>query len=89
MSGIDIASWLALALLLAGLHFWLPKERLAAPLRLLVSAAIAALIGGYIGGTVQLMVLGRSRFSILAFVTAALLAELAIVVVTRGGQRPR
>jgi hypothetical protein len=90
MNWLEIASWLAAALLLAGLHVWTPRHRVLRPSGVFVGALLGAVLGGVFAHVMLLEPFVAGSYSLWGLVTALIFAEVSILMALaiRGGERP-
>jgi hypothetical protein len=91
MGWLETGTWILLALFLAALHVWIPRERPARPTGVFSNAVVAALIGGYFIRILRIASLRLDGFSLSALIAAGIFAEIGIrmALAARGGARPR
>ncbi len=90
MDWLEIGSWIAAALLLAGLQVWTRKARVPKPFGVFAGAVIGALVGGVFAHIVLFQPLAVDGYSVWALVAALVAAEVSILMslAIRSGQRP-
>jgi hypothetical protein len=78
MEWIELGSWIAVALLLAGLEVGARAQRLVHPFGVFASAIVGAIFGGVLGHLVLMEPILGERYSFAAFVVALFAAEVSV-----------
>jgi hypothetical protein len=78
MEWIAVVSWIAVAVLLAGLEIGMRAERLPQPFGVFASGIVGAIGGGVLGHLLLAEPLLGGRYSFAAFVVALFAAEVSI-----------
>lgn len=91
MSWMEICAWVALALMLAWLHFVLGGEEPEHPLLAMASGVVGALMGGYLIPALHLPRLAVGALGLSSLIAAGVFAEAGILWAwsMRGGEGPR
>ncbi len=86
---IELASWIALALLLATLHTFIPKQRPESPTLLYAAMILGALIGGLAVELTRIPLLVVGGYSIAKLLGALVISEVTTLFLQRPPSHPR